>query len=207
LDVRLDFFDYSPVVSYNPATDLTYIYFKEGFETMDEQPVLVYLEPSKAGYFEERPMHYEPNNNPGQQYFITVEGDQTADKFAIGYKYQALATLPAFYFVKDVGSANKDTVNIPRVSRVRINSYNSGPYKTVTRIVGRPEFELYLPQIAANSYNANALPIVRNAQSVVPVMARGDQVEMDIIVESPFPTSFTSLDWEGTYDNKGIQSL
>jgi hypothetical protein len=38
-------------------------------------------------------------------------------------------------------------------------------------------------------------------------MAKGDQFEFELIADSPFQTAFTSIDWEGTYDNKGIKSV
>ena len=130
----------------------------------------------------------------------------TASKFAVGYKYEASAQLPAFYFVKD-DRGGKDTLNVPRVSRIKVNSYNSGPYRAVIRAEGRDDFVLELPQINADNYLANNIPIIRNAQSTIPVMAKGNQFEFELIADSPFPTAFTSIDWEGTYNNKGIQSL
>jgi hypothetical protein len=117
-----------------------------------------------------------------------------------------MAQLPAFYVVKDEARVDiKDTVNIPRVSRLKVNSYNSGPYKAVVRSEGRDDFTLELPQINADYYLANNIPIIRNAQSTIPVMAKGDQFEFELIADSPFQTAFTSIDWEGTYDNKGIR--
>ena len=118
-----------------------------------------------------------------------------------------MAQLPAFYFTKDEARGLKDTLNIPRINRLRVNSYNSGPYRAVIRSEGRAEFSLTLPQINADYYLANNIPLIRNAQSTIPVMAKGDQFEFELIADSPFPTAFTSLDWEGTYNNKGIQSL
>ena len=207
LDVRLDLFDYNPTINYNSGTDLTRICFKDGFEDMNLQPVLIFLDADVAGYFEEQTMQYDATAPTGQKYFLTVEGNQTASKFAIGYKYEAVAQLPAFYFTKDEQRGLKDTVNIPRVSRIKVNSYNSGPYKAVVRSEGRDDFTLELPQINANYYLANNMPIIRNAQSTIPVLAKGNQFEFELIADAPFPTAFTSLDWEGTYDNKGIQSL
>ena len=207
LDVRLDLFDYNPTIVYNSGTNLTRICFKDGLEDTSLQPVLMFLNPDIAGYFEEQTLQYDAAAATGQKYFLTVEGNQTTSKFAIGYKYEALAQLPAFYFVKDAGSGMKDTVNIPRVSRIKVNSYNSGPYRAVVRSDGRDDFELELPQINANNYLANNIPIIRNAQSTIPVLAKGDQFEFELIADSPFPTAFTSLDWEGTYNNKGVQSL
>jgi len=152
-------------------------------------------------------LQYDASAATGEKYFLTVEGDQTTSKFAVGYKYEGLAQLPAFYVIKDAQSGLKDTVNIPRVSRIKVNSYNSGPYKAVVRSEGRDDFTLELPQINADYYRANNIPIIRNAQSTIPVLAKGDQFEFELIADSPFQTAFTSIDWEGTYDNKGIRSL
>ena len=207
LDVRLDLFDYKPTLVYNSGTDLTRVCFKDGFEDTSLQPVLMFLNADIAGYFEEQTLQYDAAAPTGQKYFLTVEGNQTTSKFALGYKYEAIAQLPAFYFVKDAGSGMKDTLNIPRVSRIKVNSYNSGPYKAVVRSEGRDDFTLELPQINANYYLANNIPIIRNAQSTIPILAKGDQFEFELIADNPFPTAFTSLDWEGTYNNKGIQSL
>jgi hypothetical protein len=207
LDVRLDLFDYNPTLTYDSVTDLTHVCFKDGFEDLNEQPVLIFLNPDIAGYFEEQTLQYDATKPAGQKYFLTVEGNQTTSKFAVGYKYEAMAQLPAFYVVKDEARNIKDTVNVPRINRLKVNSYNSGPYRAVVRSDGRDDFVLELPQITANNYLANNIPIIRNAQSTIPVMAKGDQFEFELIADSPFQTAFTSIDWEGTYDNKGIKSV
>ena len=206
LDVRLDLFDYNPTRVYNSGTDLTRICFKDGFEDTNLQPVLMFLNADVAGYFEEQTLQYDATAAVGQKYFLTVDGNQTTAKFALGYKYEALAQLPAFYVVKDE-RGGKDTLNVPRINRIKVNSYNSGPYRAIIKSEGRDDFVLELPQINANYYLANNIPIIRNAQSTIPVMAKGNQFEFELIADSPFPTAFTSIDWEGTYNNKGIQSL
>jgi hypothetical protein len=207
LDVRLDYFDYNPLLIYDSIEDETHVCFKDGFETTDIQPVLIYLDPAEAGAFEEQQMQSDLTLAVGQRYFLTVPGNQTTSRFALGFKYEALAQLPAFYVVKDEARAIKDTVNVPRISKLKVNSYNSGPYRAVIRASGRDEFSLQLPQITADNYSTNQLPIIRNAQSTIPVMAKGDQFEFELIADSPFQTAFTSIDWEGTYDNKGIKSV
>jgi hypothetical protein len=204
-DVRLDLFDYNPVLVYKSATNTTRICFKEGFNNSDEQAVLVYLNPDIAGSSTEQTIQYDATAPTGQKYYLEVSGNQTTSKFAIGYKYEASATLPSFYYVKAEG--NKDTLNIPYVNRLQINSYNSGPFKTLLQVPGREDFSLTLPQIYANSYNANGIPIIRNSENTVPIFSKGDQINLSLIADSFFPTSFTSLTWEGTYNNKGIQSL
>ena len=210
LDVRLDLFDYNPTLTYDAGTNLTHVCFKDGFEDTNEQAVLIFLNPDVAGYFEEQTITVDMTQAVGQRYFLTVEGNQTTSSFALGYKYEALAQLPAFYYVTNLGtgtSEKKDTVNAPYVSRIIIDSYNSGPYRAVVRAQGRNEFVLSLPQINANNYNANNIPIIRNAQSVVPILAKGTQFEFELIADSPFPTAFTSVTWEGTYNTKGISRV
>ena len=210
LDVRLDLFDYNPTLTYDAGTNLTHVCFKDGFEDTNEQAVLMFLNPDVAGYFEEQTITVDMTQAVGQRYFLTVEGNQTTSSFALGYKYEALAQLPAFYYVTNLGvgtSEKKDTVNAPYVSRIIIDSYNSGPYRAVVRAQGRNEFVLSLPQINANNYNANNIPIIRNAQSVVPILAKGTQFEFELIADSPFPTAFTSVTWEGTYNTKGISRV
>ena len=210
LDVRLDLFDYSPTLTYDAGTDLTHVCFKDGFEDTNEQAVLMYLNPDVAGYFEEQTITVDMSKAVGERYFLTVEGNQTTSLFALGYKYEALAQLPAFYYSAAASSGSgekKDTVNVPYVSRLRIDSYNSGPYRAVVRAQGRNEFSLALPQISADYYKANNIPIIRNAQSVVPILAKGTQFEFELIADSPFPTAFTSVTWEGTYNDKGISRV
>jgi hypothetical protein len=211
LDVRLDLFDYSPTLTYDAGTDLTHVCFKDGFEDTNEQAVLMYLNPDVAGYFEEQTITVDMTKAVGERYFLTVEGNQTTSLFALGYKYEALAQMPAFYYVVNIGGGGtnerKDTVNVPYVSRLRIDSYNSGPYRAVVRAQGRNEFSVSLPQINANYYLANNIPIIRNAQSVVPILAKGTQFEFELIADSPFPTAFTSVTWEGTYNTKGISRV
>jgi hypothetical protein len=203
LDVRLDYFDYNPTLVYKSATDTTRVCFKDGFDNSEEQPVLMYLNPAIAGSFEEQTLQYDASAPTGEKYYLEVDGNQTTSKFAIGYKYEATAELPAFYYVKAEG--NKDTINVPRISRLKINSYNSGPYRALVTADGRDDFSLSLPQIQANNYLADNIPLVRNAQSTVPILAKGDQFSFSLIADSPFPTAFTSVTWEGTYNNKGIQ--
>jgi hypothetical protein len=205
LDVRLDYFDYNPVLVYKSATDTTRVCFKDGFENTEEQPVLMYLNPAIAGAFEEQTLQYDATAPTGQKYYLVVDGNQTTSKFAIGYKYEALAELPAFYYFS--AETKKDTVNVPRINRLKINSYNSGPYRALVVSEGRDDFSLSLPQINANYYLADNIPLIRNAESTVPILAKGNQFSFSLIADAPFPTSFTSITWEGTYNNKGIQVL
>jgi len=202
IDLRLDLFDYNPTKVYFAGTDETHICFKDGFNDSTLQPVLVSLDPLEPGVVLELPLETDLAQPVGQRYFVTVEENQTTKKFALGYKYEASAILPAFYFL--VSEGRKDTLNIPTINRLSIDSYDSGPYIVKVRADGRAEFSINLPQIVGNLYLANAIPVLRNARNTVPILAKGDQVEVELVADSPFPTALTSITWEGTYNNKGI---
>ena len=209
LDVHLDFVDYNPTLTYDSVTDLTHICFKDGFEgALLPKPQVVFLDPEVLGYFENKSIQFDTTKPVGQKYFVTVEGNQTTSKFALGYSYPGIAILPSFYVIKDEARSIKDTLNVPTVSRIKINTFNSGPYEAeVTNEVTQTIFTSTLPQITADNYQSNSIPIIRNAQSTVPIMAKGDQFSLALIANSPFQTAFTSIDWEGTYNTKGIRPL
>jgi hypothetical protein len=210
LDVHLDLLDYNPTLTYDSVADLTHICFKDGYEDTGpfNRPTLVFLDPEVLGYFETQSIQVDATKPVGQKYFVTVEGNQTTSKFALGYSYTGVAILPAFYVIKDEARSIKDTLNVPIVSRIKVNSFNSGPYQVgVINEVTQTIFTSTLPQIIANNYQSNSIPIIRNAQSTVPIMARGDQFSVALIAGSPFQTAFTSIDWEGTYNTKGIRPL
>jgi len=203
VDLRLDLFDYRPTRVYLAATDETKVCFKDGFENLSEQPVVVSLSPKDPGNALELPMQVDLTAPVGQRYFVLIDGDQTNKRFALGYKYTAEAELPAFYVIQDEG--RKDTLNIPTIHRIHLNSYESGPFKVHVNADNRADFSLTLPQEVANLYPANTVPMIRNAQNTIPVMAKGTQVSVSLVADAPFPTAFTSLNWEGTYNNKGIR--
>jgi hypothetical protein len=202
IDLRLDLFDYNPTKVYFAGTDETHVCFKDGFEDTTLQPVVVSLDPLEPGVVQELTLQTDLAQPVGQRYFVSIDGNQTTKKFALGYKYEASAILPAFYY--SISEGRKDTLNIPMVNRMSIDSYNSGPYVVNIRASGRNEYSMVLPQIVGNLYPPNTIPVLRNARNTVPVLAKGDQVEIELIADSPFPTALTSITWEGTFNNKGI---
>lgn len=203
VDLRLDLFDYNPTLVYDSVNDETKVCFKDGFENASQQPVVVSLDANNPGVMLELPLQTNLAAPTGQKYFVKVDGNQTTKKFALGYKYIGEAELPAFYVVQDEG--RKDTLNIPIVHRIQVNSYESGPFKVKVEADNREEFSIDLPQEIANLYAASTVPMIRNAVNTIPVMAKGTQVNVTLIADGVFPTAFTSLNWEGTYNNKGVR--
>lgn len=205
VDLRLDLFDYNPTLVYDAVNDKTKVCFKNGFENASQQPVVVSLQKEEPGVVLELPLQTNLAAPVGQKYYVLIDGNQTSKKFALGYKYEAEAELPAFYVVQDEG--RKDTLNIPTIHRIQVNSYESGPFKVKVKADNRADFNLDLPQEIANLYAAGTVPMVRNAVNTIPLMAKGTQVNVTLVADGVFPTAFTSLNWEGTYNNKGVRPM
>jgi hypothetical protein len=205
IDLRLDLFTYNPTLVYNSLTDTTRVCFADGFNDSSLTPCVVTLNPQYPGIVEYPTLQYDATSPVGQKYYVTVEGNQTAERFALGYKYSGQATLPAFFVTSSEG--RKDTLNIPIIHRLMIDSYESGPYEVTVTALGRNPYTQVVPQTPANLYQGNTLPILRNAQNRIPVMAKGSEVDVTITAPDPLPTAVNAITWEGTFNNRGIKSL
>jgi hypothetical protein len=205
VDVRLDLYDYNPTLVYRPAEDVTRICFRPGFHDLTGVSAeAVLLNDDEPGIRYSGPILSDLSQPDGRKYYLEVPQDVSSRKFALGYTYTSEALMPAFYVQ---GDNRKDTLSIPMINRIMLDSYNSGPFEVHVQSEGRPQFIQQLPQIFANQTAANAVPMVRNAQNRVPVLAKGDKTEITLVCPFPFPTAFTALTWEGTYDNRGIRGI
>ena len=206
LDVRLDLYDYNPTLIYDAATDTTRVCFKDGFHDTsgDVDAEAILLDDNEPGIRYAGPIVEDLTEPVGQRYFLEVPDDLTTSKFALGYTFSAEATLPAFYVEKE---GRKDTLNVPTIHRIMIDSSNSGPFEVTVSSLGRQPFNLVLPQLFANQSQANVIPVIRNAQNIIPVLAKGDATDISLVCNFPFPVSFTAATWEGTFNNKGIRAI
>lgn len=199
IDVKIDYADYIPTTTYDTINNRTRVDFKPGLFVDGAQPIVVTTDPANPGVV------FEPDmETSGGSYFVYVPGDFSSSPIVLGYRYTASALLPYFYFRAGEGSS-ADTLNVPTVHRLHLDSFESGPFQVLVKAFGRQEFDMELPQQIANFSLTNALPMVRASRNTIPIMARGDTVDVYINVNSPFPTSFTSAVWEGTYNNKGVR--
>lgn len=204
IDLRMDLFDYNPAKAYVSATDETKIFFKEGANIASAQPCVVKISANDNATVEYPQMQYNAAAPAGQKYYVLIEGDQTAEQYALGYRIVSTARFPGFYVKREKIS---DELNVPIVHRVRFYSHESGPFEAVLDVPGRTQFSLTLPQITANQSQANKPPMLRTGENIIPIMAKGRDVDLKIICNDPFPLSLVTMTWEGTYNNKGIRSV
>lgn len=204
IDLRMDLFDYNPAKDYDAVNNQTKVFFREGANIAFGQPCLVKITPNDDSYVEYLDLEYDALAPAGEQYYVLTDGDQTSEQFALGYQITSEARFPGFYVKKE---KQADELNVPMVHRVRFYSHESGPFETVLNVPGRNEFTLTLPQITANLSEANTAPMLRTAENIVPIMARGKDVDLKIVCNAPFPLSMVTMTWEGTYNNKGIKAV
>ena len=204
VDLRLDLCDYYPSKAYDAITNETKIFLKEGAYINNGTACLVKISSNDSGYVTYPTIDYNASAPAGQKYYVTVEDDQTSEEYAIGYRITSEAQMPEFYIKRNNIA---DETNIPILHRIRLFSYESGPFEIELNVPGRNQFTLTLPQITSNLSFSNQAPMLRTAENVIPVMAKGTDVDFKIICNDPFPLALISLEWEGTYNNKGIRRV
>jgi hypothetical protein len=204
-EYRLDLFTDSPTKAYDAATDTTKVYFKASTFDSDLTPaVVVDVSATDKGQV------YLPTAAiDGAGRYVPIPGNHTASDVTLGYAFEMRVQLPRFYVKQAMsdGSVRADSVNIPRVQRVIIESSDSGPFYVQVESLGRSVVTYELPQTIANSYDANTTPLPAVIKNTIPVMAKGTDASMTIYSETPFPISFVSMTWQGIYHNRSIREI
>jgi hypothetical protein len=204
-EYRLDLFTDSPTKAYDAATDTTKVYFKANTFDSNLTPAVV-VDVSST----DRGQVYLPTPAlDGTGRYVPIPGNHTASDVTLGYVFEMRVQLPRFYVKQAMsdGSVRADSVNIPRVQRVIIESSDSGPFYVQVESLGRSVVTYELPQTIANSYDANTTPLPAVIKNTIPVMAKGTDASMTIYSETPFPISFISMTWQGIYHNRSIREI
>ena len=205
---RLDFLDTQETVTYDEVSDETKVYLSISHISGLNPVVVVDVDEYDRGrvyYFTDADVQTDVDGD-----YVLVPGDFTgADSVTIGYQFESRITLPRFY-VKQTpqpGTVRSDTVNIPRVTRMEIESTDSGPYTATISNAGRPDRSIEIPQVIANQYNLNTAPIPSVQLNTIPVMGKGTEVGVSLYTATPFPISFVTATWYGIYTDRGIRTF
>ena len=206
VDVRLDLLSYNPAIVYNATNNTTEVGIEDHLADYQGQTwECVTLNPSEPGVTFTGPLINTPSNPAGRRWHLRIPGDVSTNRYAIGTRVRAEATLPAFY-VKG-RDEKRDTRNIPIIHRVTFSSFNSGPFQVEVNSLGRDPYVATLEQKVAGGYVPGTIPMVRNRTNTVPVLAKGDATEVKIVAPYLFPVAIDSILWEGTYDTPGQKPL
>jgi hypothetical protein len=204
-EYRIDLFTSTPTTVYDAVNDITKVYFKANTYDSTLTPIAVV----DASSTDKGQVYLPTAAVDGTGRYVPIPGNHTASSVVLGYAFEMKIQLPRFYVKQAMsdGSVRADTVNIPRVQRVIIESSDSGPFYVRVESLGRSVVTYELPQTIANSYNANTTPLPAVIKNTIPVMAKGTDTSMTIYSETPFPLSFVSMTWQGIYHNRSIREI
>ncbi len=206
-EYRLDLFTSNLTVAYDSANDKTRVFFPTNTYDSTLTPVVVVDDTSDIkGTLYINPTH----GNNGVDDYVEILGNRTgASKITLGYQYTTTIGLPKFFrkSAQASGSVQADVVNIPRVTRLVIQSSDSGPFDASVSLVGRTAKSYSFPQTIANSYKASSAPLPEIIDNNIPVYGKGTDADVTITSNTPFPVSFIAATWYGTYTTKGIRQI
>lgn len=204
-EYRLDLFTNTPSTTYDSANDVTKVYFKTGSYDPLLTPVVVVDTASN----DKGNVYLPTAATDGTGPYVPIPGNVTASTITLGYAYEMNLQLPRFYVKQGMtdGAVRTDAVNIPRLHRLILESSDSGPFFVKAEVLGRADVTYELPQTIANSYPANSTPLPSVIKNTIPVMGKGTDTFVTIYSQTPFPLSFVSLTWQGTYHNRSIREI
>lgn len=206
-EYRLDLFTDNPTLTYNSGNNTTKVYFKAGSYDPDLKPVVVVDDTTT-----QRGTVYANLTaaSDGGGWYVTIPGNRTgAYNVVLGYAYEFKLEMPVFYRKQTFsdGRAQADVSNIPRVTRMAIQSNNTGPYNATVELSGRTTKTYAFEQMVANVYDANTAPLPELIDNTIPIYGKGTDAKVSIYSETPFPLSFVAATWYGVYSNRGIQAV
>ena len=206
-EYRLDLFTSSLTVAYDSANDKTRVLFPASTYDSTLTPVVVVDDSATSrGTLYQNPTH----GNDGTNDYVEIPGDRTtASRITLGYEYTTTIGLPKFYrkSAQASGTVQADVINIPRVTRLVVQSSDSGPFSASVELKGRTTKTYNFPQTIANEYVADTTPLPELIDNTIPVYGKGTDVDVTITTSSPFPVSFVAATWYGTYTTKGINQI
>ena len=207
VDIRLDLHNYNPSVFYNSTNNTTEVGIPDYLADFQGQTwECVTVDTVDPGVTFTGPLINTPSNPVGRRWHLRIPGNVSGSPYAIGARFEAAATMPAFY-LRDKDGRNADTRNIPVIHRLTFSSFNSGPFQVEVDSLGRLPFIATLEQKVGGAYVPGTIPMVRNRTNIVPVLAKGDATTVTIVAPYLFPVAIDSVLWEGTYDTFGQRAL
>ena len=206
-EYRLDLFTSSLTVAYDSVNDRTRVFFPANTYDSNLTPVVVVDDSANSkGTLYINPTH---GNNGVDDYVEIPENRTGASRITLGYQYTTTLGLPKFYrkSAQASGTVQADVVNIPRITRLVIQSSDSGPFDATVALKGRSNKTYSFPQTVANEYRANSAPLPEIIDNTIPVYGKGTDVDVTITSNTPFPVSFVAATWYGNYSTKGINQI
>ncbi len=206
-EYRLDLFASSLTVAYDSVNDKTRVFYPANtYDSTLTTVVVVDDSSTSKGTLYRNPTY----GNNGVDDYVEIPGNRTtATRITLGYQYQTTIGLPKFYrkSAQQNGTVQADVINIPRITRLVIQSTDSGPFSANVVLKGRTTKTYSFPQTLANSYKADSTPLPELIDNTIPVYGKGTDADVTITSITPFPVAFVAATWYGTYTTKGINQI
>lgn len=189
-DVCLDNWVVNPAASYSSSTKKTTITLPYSHLTGKKLAVI--------------------DTNDGSVYFptvsgstFTINGDIRGDDIVVGYVYTMDIELPKFFRQETAqGSASSDFTNDLIIHRIKVSTGLSGPITYRIDIDGIDQYDKTIDVAQPYNYNLNNVNLSADAIHDVPLYQRNENLQVNIIGDTPFPVSLLALNWEGRVGNR-----
>jgi len=207
-DVCLDFWDINPYREYDPdddGSDTTRIYLP--YEDVSGKTFAVVLLGRYIGASDDLTaasvgaVLYPTVSGSTGAYYVDITGDYRGRDLIVGFNYNMQIDLPKFFITQTDGkSAVTDFTSDLVIHRIKVSTGLSGPVKYQITITGRPEWSNTIEAVQPNIYDLNNVNLSAEAVHTVPLYQRNENLNVNIIGDSPLPVTLLNLTWEGKYN-------
>ena len=207
-DVCLDFWDINPYREYDPdddGSDTTRIYLP--YEDVSGKTFAVVLLGRYIGASDALTaasvgaVLYPTVEGTTGDYYVDITGDYRGRDLIVGFNYNMQIDLPKFFITQTDGkSAVTDFTSDLIIHRIKVSTGLSGPVKYQITITGRPEWSNTIEAVQPNIYDLNNVNLSAEAVHTVPLYQRNENLNVNIIGDSPLPVTLLNLTWEGKYN-------
>lgn len=131
----------------------------------------------------------------------TVPGDWTGydSKLVVGYEFMYEVELPTYYY----RSQNQaDVIGSLIISRMKFNVGLTGAMRFQIKRFGSTDWTYIQNVQEAGTYLADTIPLVQDKVFSVPIHQRNNYFQLKVISTTPFPSTLSSMTWEGNYSTK-----
>ena len=189
-DVCLDHWVVNPASSYNSSTKKTTVTLPfthlagKTLAAIDIKDGIVYYPTVSGSTFQ-------------------IDGDIRGDDIVTGYLYTMDIQLPKFFRTETSdGFVSADFTNDLIIHRIKVSTGLSGPVKYRIDIDGIDAYDKTIDVAQPYTYNLNNVNLSAEAIHDVPLYQRNENIQVNILGDTPFPVSLLAINWEGRVGNR-----
>jgi|TARA_R100000479_G_scaffold79023_1_gene38335 hypothetical protein len=134
---------------------------------------------------------------------FTLDGDLRGDDIVVGYIYNMDVELPKFFLTESSRNfVSSDFTSDIIIHRIKVAVGLSGPITYRINIDGIDQFDKTIDVAQPYTYELNNVNLSADAVHDVPLYQRNQNLQINIIGDTPFPVSLLAMNWEGRVGNR-----